>query len=183
MTQKRTLDLDKVLVAGIDLVNELGLEGATLPNLAKRLGIRSQSLYHYLSGRKELLSLVGAREIGRLHQQLVSELLGLSGETALLKFADVTRDFILNNSALAAVLFHINEYDLSDAISQAILELIDLGEKLNLRQGRTIAFHAVIGSVLGYAFLDRSSFFKAESREKANEEYHEMILRLVQPSV
>ncbi|GFZ26766.1 TetR/AcrR family transcriptional regulator [Lactobacillus corticis] len=183
MVKKRTLDLDKILDAAVELINEKGLEDTTLPSLAKKLDIRSQSLYHYVRGRKEMLSLVAAREIKRLRQQLTGELVGMSGEEALLKFADLTRDFLLADNALSAILFHLNEYSTSDEISQGIQSILDLAEKLNLRQGQAISIHVVIGAVLGYVFLDRSAFFTDQDAQKARHDYHQMILRLVRPDL
>lgn len=93
MTQKRNLDLDKILDRATELIGEQGLAAITMPVLARALNVRSQSLYHYVSGRKQLLSLVGARQIRVLRKQLMNNLIGLSGRDALLKFADIVRNF------------------------------------------------------------------------------------------
>lgn len=181
MAQKRTLDLNKVIDKATELISEKGLPETTMPNLAKALGVRSQSLYHYVSGRKQLLSLVGASRIKVLHRNLVDSLMGLSGRDALLTFADVTRKFVLNDAALSSILYHLNEYTKDDAINQEISNLFALGEKLNLKKNDAISFHALIGAVLGYVFLDKSTAFVSESKDEANENYHKMILRLVKP--
>lgn len=181
MVQKRTLDLNKVIEKANELICQKGLSETTMPNLAEALGVRSQSLYHYVSGRKQLLSLVGASRIKLLHHRLVDSLMGLSGKDALLKFADVTRNFILHDPSLASILYHLNEYGKEDAITQEIMALFALGEKFNLKKDETISFHALVGAVLGYVFLDKSTAFANESDEKANEDYHKMILRLVEP--
>lgn len=181
MAQKRNLDLNKILDQATKLINEKGLNATTLPALAKSLNVRSQSLYHYVSGRSQLLSLVGAREIRLLRHQLMNDLIGLSGKEALLKFADVVRAFLLSNNALSSILYHLNEYPKDSAISQEILDLIKLGERLNFRKESAISFHALIGAVLGYVFLDNSSSFAGETKAESNRNYHEMILRLVEP--
>lgn len=179
--KRRSLDLNKIIEKAIELIRDEGLTQTTLPALAKALGVRSQSLYHYVSGRKQLLSLVGASRIKLLNQHLVENLMGLSGREALLTFADVTRDFILNDPALSSILYHLNEYSEQDAINQEILNIINLGERLNLKKDNAISLHALIGAVLGYVFLDKSSSFSTENKDEANRNYHEMILRLVQP--
>ena len=181
MVQKRTLDLDKVLDKARELIEEKGLAETTMPNLAKALGVRSQSLYHYVSGRQQILSLVAARQINVLHELLLEKLMGLSGREALLKFADVIRDFVLNDAALSSILYQLNQFSKDDAINQAISNIFILGEKLNLKKDDTISFHALIGAVLGYVWLDQSTAFANESKEQSNENYHRMILRLVEP--
>lgn len=182
MAQKRSLDLDKVIAKASELIADRGLSEMTMPNLAKALGVRSQSLYHYVSGRHQLLSLVGASRIKELHQELVNNLLGLSGEAALLKFADIVRDFLLKDPTIFSILYHLNDYSHEDTITQEIANIFELGEKLNLRSDNAPSFHVLVGAVLGYVFLDKGLAFTDESAEEANENYHKMILRLVQPA-
>lgn len=140
--KRRSLDLNKIIEKAIELIRDEGLTQTTLPALAKALGVRSQSLYHYVSGRKQLLSLAGASRIKLLNQHLVENLMGLSGREALLTFADVTRDFILNDPALSSILYHLNEYSEQDAINQEILNIINLGERLNLK--KIMPFHFML---------------------------------------
>lgn len=181
MVKKRSLDLDKVIAKATELIGRKGLSATTLPNLAKELGVRSQSLYHYVSGRKQLLSLVGASRIKILSKQLVENLIGLSGEEALLKFADIVRNFILNDPALFSILYHLNEYKPDDAITKEIMNVIALADKLNLRSDSTVSLHSLIGAVLGYVFLDVSASFEEETSAEADQGYHDLIIKLVQP--
>lgn len=179
MVKKRSLDLDKVIAKATELIGQKGLSATTLPNLAKELGVRSQSLYHYVSGRKQLLSLVGASRIKILSKKLVENLIGLSGEEALLKFADIVRNFILDDPALFSILYHLNEYKPDDAITKEIMHVIALADKLNLRSDSTVSLHSLIGAVLGYVFLDVSASFEDETSQDADQGYHDLILRLV----
>ncbi|WEV43897.1 TetR/AcrR family transcriptional regulator [Lactobacillus sp. ESL0684] len=180
MVKKRDLNLDKLIAKATELINQHGLAALTLPSLAKELGVKSQSLYHYVSGRKQLLSLVGASRIKLLSQKLIENLLGFSGVEALLKFADIVRNFILTDQALLSILYHLNEYQQDDAINQEILKIIELAEKLNIRGDSKVSLHALIGAVLGYVFLDVSASFTKESAAEADRGYHELILQLVQ---
>lgn len=182
MANKRTLDLAKIVDQASRMIAEVGLSRTTMPSLAKRLHVRSQSLYHYVANRKELLSLVGAARIRLLHHQLVEKLMGVSGSGALLTFADTTRSFILGDRALTQILFHLNEYNKEDDIVQGVMSIIRLGEKLNLKTGSVVSLHALLGAVLGYVFFDGSASFASESKGEANRNYHEMVLRLVDPT-
>ena len=51
-----------------------------------------------------------------------------------------------------------------------------------MKKDESISFHALVGAVLGYVFLDKSAAFANESPEVSNENYHQMILRLVEPT-
>ena len=79
MTKRRTLDREKVLATAEKLADEQGLEALTMPNLAKALDIRSQSLYNYVANREEMVSLTGARLMQQMYQQVVDGIIGLSG--------------------------------------------------------------------------------------------------------
>ncbi len=181
MVKKRTLDLNKVLDQATQMIDEDGLAAVTMPKLAKALGIRSQSLYHYVSNRHELLSLVAARRLEFLRQKLMQEVIGLSGKEAVYRFADIIRDFLLSDRAIASTFFTLNEYTIDAAIAQKVMEILDLGKKIDVNKDHVISIHALLGAVLGYVFFDRSKMFKDEDAQQASENYHEMLLRLVSP--
>ena len=57
----------------ITIISEKGLSELTMPTLAKALGIRSQSLYHYVANRNDLLVLVCVNRLQVLRQHLTKE--------------------------------------------------------------------------------------------------------------
>jgi AcrR family transcriptional regulator len=50
-------DLEAVLQVAVDLFNERGYDGASMEDLAKRLGLAKSAIYHHVSGKEELLRL------------------------------------------------------------------------------------------------------------------------------
>jgi AcrR family transcriptional regulator len=46
-----------VLQAAVEVFNERGYDGASMEDLAKRLGIAKSAIYHHVSGKEELLRL------------------------------------------------------------------------------------------------------------------------------
>jgi AcrR family transcriptional regulator len=48
-------DLEAVLRVAVDLFNERGYDGASMDDLAKRLGIAKSAIYHHVAGKEELL--------------------------------------------------------------------------------------------------------------------------------
>lgn len=180
MTSRKTLTLDKVLDEASKLIDEKGLSYLTMPHLATALNVRSQSLYYYVSNRRELLSLVAAKRIRFLRDKLMHSILGLSGKEALLKFADVTRDFLLQDKAMSSIIYSLNEMKPELAINDEIQKIIDLGRQIDAPK-HNVPVHVLLGAVLGYVFFDRSEMFTDESPAEANRNYHDMILRLVDP--
>lgn len=181
MIKQRNLDLDKILAAATELIETEGVSQTTLPNLAKKLGVRSQSLYHYVKNRHQLISLVGANHINQLNELLRNKLIGTSGKPALIEFADLIRSFILEDKALAAILYHLREYALDDAITQAVMKILALGHQLNSSTDSAISAHVLVGAVLGFVFFDNSPLTQKEDAAQTDHDYHEMILRLVDP--
>ena len=130
MTQKRTLDLDKVLAKATELLETRGLNETTMPNLAKALGVRSQSLYHYVNNRSQLLSLVAVSRVRVLYEDLIKQLVGLSGREALFKFADIVRDHLLKDKALSILFYQLNEFSNDSDLIQEVKKVLELGDKL-----------------------------------------------------
>ena len=56
--RKSTLDVETVVATAVLLANEGGLEAATLPKLAQKLGVTPMSLYRYVGSKHELLQLM-----------------------------------------------------------------------------------------------------------------------------
>ena len=91
MTKRRNLDLDKVVNQAIEIIQADGIKALTLPRLAKVLDIRTQSLYNYIANLDELVSLIGARLIREMCQEIKDGIIGLSDNVALIQFASIAR--------------------------------------------------------------------------------------------
>ncbi|MFJ4776305.1 TetR/AcrR family transcriptional regulator [Streptomyces sp. NPDC088762] len=58
------LDVDRVVAAAVETADRDGLEGVTLPKIAKGLGVTGMSLYRYVGSKDELLVLMGDHALG-----------------------------------------------------------------------------------------------------------------------
>jgi AcrR family transcriptional regulator len=56
------LDRDQIVQAALELLDEVGFDGLTMRNLAKKLGVQAASLYWHVRNKQDLLSLL-AEEI------------------------------------------------------------------------------------------------------------------------
>lgn len=181
ITKHRTLDKDKVIDKATEIINDEGLSALTMPHLAQTLNIRSQSLYHYVANRKELLSLICVKRLQVLHQQLVQKIIGLSGRDALFAFADEIREFLLNDHAMSSIFYNVDEVGNNSIVKQEVREIVSLGEKLDVDNKNIVSLHGLLAAVLGYVFLDKSQMFKDETKRQSNDNYHQLLLRLVAP--
>ena len=179
----RTLDLEKVIRAATEIINKEGLRALTMPRLADFLSVRSQSLYHYVANRRELLSIICARRLAILKEELVHHLVGLSGQEALFTFADIIKNFLLNDYAVSSIFYNDEEIGQDMRVRKEVNEIVKLGEKLEVDQKNIVSLQGLLAAVMGYVFLDRSKLFIDEDETTANNNYHQLLLRLVGPKV
>jgi len=59
-------DLETVLRISVEVFNERGYDGASMDDLARRLGIAKSAIYHHVSGKEELLRLALDRALDGL---------------------------------------------------------------------------------------------------------------------
>jgi TetR/AcrR family tetracycline transcriptional repressor len=57
--KRRTLDQAQVVLAALELLDEVGLDELTMRRLADRLGVQAASLYRHVHNKDELLALLG----------------------------------------------------------------------------------------------------------------------------
>jgi len=94
MSPRAGLDKAVVVEAAADLINEEGIEALSLSRLAKRLGVRTPSLYNHidgLPGLKRQLALMNVRALG---EYLGEAAIGKSGPQALTAVAQAYRAYI-----------------------------------------------------------------------------------------
>lgn len=58
MPRPRVISRQKVATAGLEIIDERGLEDFTLERLADRLGVRAPSLYHHFADRADIMTSV-----------------------------------------------------------------------------------------------------------------------------
>lgn len=83
----------RVAVAGADLADEIGFESVTITLLARRLGVRTPSLYSHVAGSDELRLRISEVALTESATLLGKALDARSGDDALSVYAACWRDF------------------------------------------------------------------------------------------
>lgn len=185
MAQSRTLNQEKVVQAATEIANKDGLSQLTMTSLANYLGIRSQSLYHYVKNREDLISLVGASVLRRIREQIVQQIVGLSGRKALLAMADRLRDEMVKLPFMAGIFYSMRGLQGETRIHDEIVNYLDLVKQIVQADGKEpmeVRPQMLVGAVFGFIFLD--SFALTDNQPSAEErkrEYEVMIMRLITP--
>jgi AcrR family transcriptional regulator len=100
MSPRSGLDRAAVVEAAAELINTQGIEALSLSRLAKRLGVRTPSLYNHIDGLPGLqrqLALMNARTLG---ERLAEAAIGKSGPQALMALAQAHREYIKESSGV-----------------------------------------------------------------------------------
>lgn len=185
MAQSRTLNQDKVVQAAIEIADTNGLSQLTMTSLANYLGIRSQSLYHYVKNREDLISLVGAKVLRRIRKQIVQQIVGLSGRKALLAMANRIRDEIGKLPFMAGIFYSMRGLQGEKRIHDEIVQYLDLVKQIVNADGdepMEVRPQMLVGAVFGFIFLDSFNLTDdQQSDEERQREYEVMIMRLITP--
>jgi len=70
LADRRPYDRDRVVDVAVQVFTERGYDGATMTDIARALGIHKTSIYHYVSGKEELLDDAVKRALNALHGML-----------------------------------------------------------------------------------------------------------------
>lgn len=128
--QKRNLSRQRVIDAAIDYADHHDISSLTLPSLARKLHVRSQSLYNYVANRNELISLASQELLDRIYDQAVQSIAGLSGRQAIIKFADIGRAVLIQHQSLSFIIVDVQQVEKNQIISAAIHKLLELIDRV-----------------------------------------------------
>ncbi len=187
MTKRRNLDLDKVMNQAIEIIQADGIKALTLPRLAKELDIRTQSLYNYIANLDELVSLIGARLIREMCQEIKDGIIGLSDNVALIQFASIARRYLLSKGNLALVIYDLHSFPTNSQFSIEAKKLVDLLNQVlassTLKQEEQFAVsQTLISAVLGFVFIETSNFYDLASEDDVEKSYCQMLKRIITPN-
>ncbi|MEF3305050.1 TetR/AcrR family transcriptional regulator [Paenibacillus sp. GYB003] len=157
------LDQQTVLQAAADIADEQGIEALTLAGLAKKLNIRTPSLYNHVNGLPGLRHKLAAHGLTLLYEQLVRSAVGRSGDEAIRAFGQAYLAFARAHPGLYELTLGAPDPEAPDVV-QVGQKLVDLLVRImdGYEMSEEQALHAVRGlrSVLhGFASLERKGGF------------------------
>jgi AcrR family transcriptional regulator len=90
---RRGLTSDVVVRAGADLADELGFDAVTISEVARRLGVRTPSLYSHVSSSADLATRICALALDELADLASEAISGCAGRSALLALLKTYGDY------------------------------------------------------------------------------------------
>lgn len=129
MSPRVGLDSKQVLEVAADLANQEGYEAVTLANVAKKLQIRTPSLYNHIDGLPDLRQKLAIYGIEKMYNQMVQAVIGKSRDEAVRDLAQAYVDFAKQHPGLYEASFRAPDplasdfQHAGDAVVQLILQV------------------------------------------------------------
>ncbi|MGD9154064.1 MAG: TetR/AcrR family transcriptional regulator [Bacillota bacterium] len=182
MSTKRGLDTPTILNAAADLAEEKGLENVSLLQVAKKLGVRSPSLYNHLSGLKELSLGIAKLAISRLEDAIRNAAVGRSKDDAFMAIALAYRKFAKKNPELYKAILNFPAYHdsrIHEAGHAVVRILYQVMEPYHYRKESTIHFVRGFRSALhGFVSLEWAGFFQGAEAD-VDESFERLVSHLI----
>jgi TetR/AcrR family tetracycline transcriptional repressor len=140
--------------AGFEAVEEHGLSGLTMRDVAQRLGVKAPAIYWHLKSRRDLVDEMATEMWRRIDAEVGPISAGLSAEEALVGFAREVRRQALDRRDGARLL--AGTYLTDDTLlrdQQARLEALGAAEH---RQRVVTAYALVYSFVIGYVIEEQA---------------------------
>jgi AcrR family transcriptional regulator len=164
MSPRVGLDRTIITLAAIELANTDGIDQVSLAALAKKLGVRSPSLYNHFQSLAELKTNIALVGLEKLEQSLIRSVLGKSGSDAIFTFSKQYLAFAKENPGLYEATIQPATYPDPhvQAASERLIELIlQLLNSFKLEKTKALHFVRGLRSIVhGFASLDRSGGFQ-----------------------
>ncbi len=103
----RSVRLQKIIASAAELFHKKGFKSATLNALAKELGLSKTALYHYVSSKEHLLSMVYGQAFEKIFERIheISAMEVPPDEKLSLILRDHIKNITIENAALFSVFF------------------------------------------------------------------------------
>lgn len=121
---RQVLSSEKIIAQAVTLITADQMP--TFSNIARALGTRSQALYSYYPNQDALRAAVFLHGVTKLTEVLKTELFGLSGRAAILRFAQVCRALGLKNIRLTRFILTTPRHLQEGTATTAVVALNDL---------------------------------------------------------
>lgn len=160
---RKGLDQHTVLLAAMEMADEHGLEAVTLAALAKKLGIRTPSLYNHIDGMQGLRSRLSLFGLQKMYEVLTRAAVGKSKDDAIRGMATAYVSFAREHPGLYEATqrsVYWQEEEVHHASQQIVDLFVQVLQAYDLE--RELAIHLIRGlrSLLhGFASLEQQGGF------------------------
>ncbi|MDL4839776.1 TetR/AcrR family transcriptional regulator [Aquibacillus rhizosphaerae] len=163
MSPRMGLDLQKIVQTSIEIADEDGVHAVTMANLAKRLNIRSPSLYNHIEGLPALRNELALHGLRQLYSAMETNLSQSSLQNPVIALGKAYIRFARLHPGLYEATLHASDNQLPE-IQKAGNKIIEITLKVleSYHLDKDTALHTVRGlrSILhGFVSLEQNNGF------------------------
>lgn len=152
-----------VVQTAVELIEEYGIAQFSLGKLARRLNVKTASLYNHVDSHKQLMECVSKEAIRRLVQAEETAIAGKSGDKALYALAEAFRRFAREHVQLYRIIMVIPEWDdpsFAQEASIIIAPMLRVLSEYGLSTTQKYHWQRIIRSMMvGFAFHEQANDF------------------------
>ena len=179
MRKKITKEI--IIDIALEILDQEGMEGVTIKNVAVQLDIKSPSLYNHVANLEDLLDMAAHRSMRNLYDKLMVASIGLEKKEALWAIAQEYRNFAKKYPGQYELAQHVKLWksDETKQISGQIVAIFSkILQKYTLTEDEAIHFIRTLRSYLhGFTLLEMNhAFGLPQELEKSFKIGLEMIL-------
>lgn len=163
MSPRIGLDLSTLLQTAVELVDEQGIDSLSLGELAKKLNIRTPSLYNHVDGLPDLKQKLSLHGVRKLYDRMAEAVSGVSGDDAVRSLSYAYVSFARQHPGLYEATFRApspTDPELQTAQHGVVEVVVRVLETYGLKDD--LALHMVRGlrSLLhGFASIEQAGGF------------------------
>ncbi|HZG84579.1 TetR/AcrR family transcriptional regulator [Paenibacillus sp.] len=163
MSPRAGLDMQTIVKTAADVADEQGWEQVSLGELAKRLNVRTPSLYNHIEGLPALRQRLAIHGLGRLLERMTAAAVGRSGDEAVMAMSEAYLAFARAHPGLYEATFRAPKPDDPEfgRAQSAVVELVlQVLRPYGLSDAATLHTIRGLRSILhGFASIERSGGF------------------------
>lgn len=163
MSKRAALDLLTILQTATEIADQHGLEEVTLASLAKKLGIRSPSLYNHVDGLPGLRRELTLYGLNQLSGVITQAAVGRSGDEAIRAMAKAYVTFARLHPGLYTATLSApdpNDPELQRVAGEIVQLTVQVMEYYGLEEDEALHVVRVFRSLLhGFASLEQANGF------------------------
>ncbi|WP_261805570.1 TetR/AcrR family transcriptional regulator [Lapidilactobacillus luobeiensis] len=171
MAKQRDMSKEKIMATAQEIVIENGFPTLSFRSLARKLDIRSQSLYNYYANIDAVIEDMGTTFMKTLYLKMTENLTGISGKDALRGYANIAHDYFESQGAMVQLLYYVHRYSEESPFVQETGRVLNLLRRvirhIKLKQMDNDSFEeAFISSVMGYTVIEIMGFLNKVGAEQ-----------------
>lgn len=163
MSPRINLDLNIILKVAAEIADTQGVEAVTLAALAKKLNIKSPSLYNHFEGMNGLRAHLAAYSVEELYNAMVTATIGRSGDEAVHRLAQAYVAFVRKQPGIYEamnILPALQNEEFKDYSQRTVDLVIRVLEPYNIKKDDEIHIVRGFRSMLhGFASLEQKGGF------------------------